>query len=106
MTKLNQTFITIVGSTVIGATLLAGAPQADAAPRSGFRAAQYELCDAGRYYRDDIRNGYMNRKQAIEEAAMYAVDLQVENAWGPETNTALGNAAQEGMTGGNCNAYR
>ena len=54
----------------------------DAAPRAGLRAAQYELCDTGRYYRDDIRNGYMNRKQAIEEAAMYAVDLQAENGWG------------------------
>ena len=106
MTNFNQTFITIFGSAVIGAAFLAGAPQADAAPRAGFRAAQYELCDAGRYYRDDIRNGYMNREQAIEEAAMYAVDLQVENAWGPETNTALSRAAQEGMTGGNCNAYR
>ena len=75
-------FITIVGSAVIGAALLAAAPQSDAAPRAGLRAAQYELCDAGRYYRDDIRNGYMNRKQTIEEAAMYAVDLQAENGWG------------------------
>ena len=75
-------FITIVGSAVIGAALLAAAPQSDAAPRAGLRAAQYELCDAGRYYRDDIRNWYMNRKQAIEEAAMYAVDPQAENGWG------------------------
>ena len=80
--KMTSKFITIVGSAVIGAALLAAAPQSDAAPRAGLRAAQYELCDAGRYYRGDIRNGYMNRKQAIEEAAMYAVDLQAENGWG------------------------
>ena len=89
-----------------GALTLIAPPKADAAPRAGLRAAQYELCDAGHYYRQDVANGYMNRRQAIREAALYAVDLQNENGWGPETNTALSSAAEHGYSGGNCNIYR
>ena len=89
-----------------GALSLITPASAEAAPRAGLRAAQYELCDAGHYYRQDVANGYMNRKQAIREAALYAVDLQRENGWGPETNTALAAAADHGYRGGNCNIYR
>ena len=95
----------LAGAATVG-MLGALAPEADAAPRSGLRAAQYELCDAGHYYRQDVANGYMNRRQAIREAALYAVDLQNENGWGPETNTALSSAAEHGYLGGNCNIYR
>ena len=102
---------TVTISFLVGAataTMLGSmAPKAEAAtPRAGLRAAQYELCDAGHYYRDDVRNGYMNQRQAIQEAAYYAVDLQAENGWGSETNTALSDAAEHGYWGGNCNIYR
>ena len=95
----------LAGAATVG-MLGALAPEADASPRAGLRAAQYELCDAGHYYRQDVANGYMNRQQAIQEAAYYAVDLQNENGWGPETNSALSSAAEHGYLGGNCNIYR
>ena len=96
--------LTALAATTLG---FGTAPKAEAStPRAGLRAAQYELCDAGHYYRDDVRNGYMNQRQAIQEAAYYAVDLQAENGWGSETNTALSDAAEHGYWGGNCNIYR
>jgi len=95
--------LTALAATTLG---FGTASKAEAAPRAGLRAAQYELCDAGHYYRDDVRNGYMNQRQAIQEAAYYAVDLQAENGWGSETNTALSSAAEHGYWGGNCNIYR
>ena len=107
MKKIAATLAAIASATLFtGALALVSASKADAAPRAGLRAAQYELCDAGHYYRQDVANGYMNRKQAIREAALYAVDLQRENGWGPETNTALAAAADHGYRGGNCNIYR
>ena len=103
----NQTMIkTLLTSAAIAVVGLTAVEAGIAAPRAGLRAAQYELCDAGRYYRQDVANGYMSRKQTIQEAAMYAVDLQNKNGWGPETNTALAQASEHGYLGGNCNIYR
>lgn len=82
------------------------APEAEAAPREGLRAAQYELCDAGNFYRQDVANGWMNWKQAKQEAVLYAVDIANENGWGKEVSSTLANAAAHGMEGGNCGIYR
>ena len=88
------------------ATITSVVPKAEATPRNGIRAAQYELCDAGGYYADDVRNGWMNQQQAIEEGAMYASDLRDQNGWGPEVHDALSGAVVHGYYGGNCNIYK
>ena len=70
------------------------------------REAQWEMCDAGHQYRNDVRQGYMTTSQAIREAAEYAVYIQQENGLQSYGNSPLSSAASHGFMGGSCNIYR
>ena len=74
--------------------------------RMTLREAQWEMCDAGHQYRNDVRQGYMTTSQAIREAAEYAVYIQQENGLQSYGNSPLSSAASHGFTGGSCNIYR
>jgi len=74
--------------------------------RMSLREAQWEMCDAGKQYRNDVRQGYMNTRQAIREAAEYAVYIQQENGLQSYGNSPLSSAASHGFDGGSCNIYR
>ena len=109
MKKTIATLATVATSAGLWAGALAcifiAPTKADAAGMT-LRQAQWEMCDAGKMYANDVSNGYMTRRQAIREAAEYAVYLQQENGLAGYGNSPLSSAAEHGMLGGNCNIYR
>ena len=94
--------LTALAATTLG---FGGAPKAEARGMS-LRQVQWELCDAGHQYRNDVRQGYMTTRQAISEAAQYAVYLQQSNGLSSYGNSSFSSAASHGFTGGSCNVYR
>ena len=102
---------TVTLSFLLGATtatmLGSMAPKAEAStPQyTPLQRAQYSMCVTGRTYKGHINNGLMDMELAVDATTRNIINLQQENGWGAETNTALLTASNLGFSGGSCGLY-